>query len=275
MTDLRGPAGDGDHGPFGSDSEDEHVADRWRRGVARRARRIYESAHGNPISDEAKGMRWALDPRVAVALAVILLAVGGVVLWSMRTPSGAEVGTMGGDLPGSGTASPSASPDSEADAWTSDGDVVVHVAGHVARPGLQVLPGGSRVNDAIEAGGGFLADASQDDLNLARVLVDGEQVYVPGLDNPDAPGGESGDSAVEGLGDSEDDRGVGGHKTKINVNRADAQQLEELPGVGPVLAERIEQYRESNGPFIVLDDLQKVSGIGPSLMGKLAEVATV
>lgn len=128
-------------------------------------------------------------------------------------------------------------------------DVVVHVAGRVTEPGLIRLPAGSRVADAIEAAGGAVKPRDLDSVNLARVLVDGEQIQV----------GASVDS------------GDGG----ININSASAAELEELPGVGPVLASRIVEWRTTNGPFTSIDDLGQVSGIGASVLEQLRGVARV
>jgi competence protein ComEA len=130
--------------------------------------------------------------------------------------------------------------------------VVVDVAGAVEAPGLVELVAGARVADALDAAGGASADAVLDDLNLARKVTDGEQIRVPRE-------GEEGGTA-SGL---------------INVNRADATQLEELPGVGPVLAARIIADREANGPFATLDDLARVPGVGDAILGGLEGVATV
>jgi len=128
-------------------------------------------------------------------------------------------------------------------------DVVVHVAGRVKEPGLIRLPAGSRVADAIEAAGGAVKDRDLDSVNLARVLIDGEQIQVG--------------AAAEG--------GDGG----ININSASASELEELPGVGPVLAARIVEWRTANGPFTAVDDLGQVSGIGASVLEQLRGVARV
>jgi competence protein ComEA len=128
-------------------------------------------------------------------------------------------------------------------------DVVVHVAGRVKQPGLIRLPTGSRVADAIEAAGGAVKDRDLDSVNLARMLVDGEQIQVGAA----AEGGDSG----------------------INVNSASAAELEDLPGVGPVLAQRIVEWRTANGPFTSIDDLGQVSGIGASVLGQIREVARV
>lgn len=259
-------------------ADGSEVANRWRRGIARQAASIYEAAHGNPVADSARGVRWSLTPRVAVVLsaAVILL---GLALWvTTRAPAGADLEPGVGAAVNAGEATSFPEPDDgdgdQTSAWgVAGGDsttVTVHVAGYVAQPGLRELPAGARVGDAIDAAGGFLPDANRDDANLARVLVDGEQVYVPLLaSSPD--GGEVGDSEQEAHASDAGDSGPGG----ININRADAAELEELPGVGPVLAGRIEEFRDQNGPFRTLGDLQAVPGIGPAMLEKIRAEARV
>ncbi len=195
------------------------------------ARRAYEAAHGEPVSSAPRGVRWRVEPKAAISLALALALVVALVWWSAR-PFGESA--PGGDPVG--LASVSALP------------LVVDVAGAVASPGVQELPWGARVRDAIGAAGGFLDGAERSSINLARPLVDGEQIYVP----------------VAG----EDRSGP------VNVNAADAGALEALPGIGPVLAERIVADRAANGPFVAIDDLERVSGIGPSLVARLAGLAT-
>jgi competence protein ComEA len=141
------------------------------------------------------------------------------------------------------------------------GEVTVHVRGRVARPGVVTLPAGSRVVDAIEAAGGLRAGASSGELNLARVLVDGEQVAV-GLRAPrEAPGSDAAAS--------------GGAPALIDLNSATATELEALPGIGPVLAQRIVQWRVDNGPFPDIEVLGEVSGIGDALMAQLRPLVRV
>lgn len=138
--------------------------------------------------------------------------------------------------------------------------VVVHVGGAVVSPGVYELPGGSRVQDGVDAAGGFAADADVDSVNCARVLTDGEQVVIARV----SPEGESaaGEAAVvEGSG-------------KVNVNVASVEELDELKGVGPATAEAIVSYREENGPFSSAEDLLEVPGIGESkLEGMRDQVA--
>lgn len=129
--------------------------------------------------------------------------------------------------------------------------VMVDVAGGVKTPGVYELPATSRVMDAITAAGGTLPGTDTSDINLARIIKDGEQVYVePAVTSRPFIQGTAPVRVVK-------------KKTgPININRATAGELDSLPGIGPVLASRIIDYRKANGPFISVDDLQKVSGIG-------------
>ncbi|MGH2696666.1 MAG: helix-hairpin-helix domain-containing protein [Actinomycetota bacterium] len=139
--------------------------------------------------------------------------------------------------------------------------VLVHVAGWVRRPGVYELHEGDRVVDAIQAAGGARRGADLGALNLAAVLVDAQQVLVPktGEAQP-AAGTVPGSEAPQQL---------------VNVNTASPTELEELPGIGPVLAEAIVSYREEHGPFTSVDQLEDVSGIGPVTLGEIRDLVTV
>jgi competence protein ComEA len=134
--------------------------------------------------------------------------------------------------------------------------VVVSVVGSVVRPGLVTLPTGSRVADAVDAAGGLLPDADAGSVNLAAVVTDGQQLVVG------APGGPGADG------------GTGAPGAKLNLNTATAAELDALPGVGPVLAQRIVDHRDQ-GPFTSVDQLDDVPGIGPARAAELAELVTV
>jgi len=126
-------------------------------------------------------------------------------------------------------------------------EVTVDVAGGVKRPGVYAIPAQSRVIDAIKAAGGAKSGADTSDINLARVVKDGEQIYVtPALTNVSQP------NVIA-------PRAVSG---PININRATLAQFDSLPGIGPVIAARIVEYRKVNGSFAAIEDLQKISGIG-------------
>ena len=142
--------------------------------------------------------------------------------------------------------------------------LVVDVQGEVVNPGIYQLPLGARVADAIKSAGGVRKGQSTSSVNLARFLEDGEQVFVAGT-NP-----ETGTGAAVG-GDFPANASMGG---KLNINRASTSELDGLPGVGPVLAKRIVEYRAANGSFTSIDELQKVAGIGPSKFSELRKFVT-
>lgn len=139
--------------------------------------------------------------------------------------------------------------------------LTVHVAGWVAAPGLYELVAGARVADAVAAAGGLLPGADTSGVNLAAVLVDGEQVVIPG------PGPPGGTPVAPGAGGTED--GI------VHLNRATVAELETLPGVGPVLAERIVEYRDQHGPFTAVEDLLDVPGIGEAKLAALRDRVAV
>lgn len=135
-------------------------------------------------------------------------------------------------------------------------EIVVHVAGAVMRPGVYHLPAGSRVADAVASAGGGLGSAALDSLNLARILSDGEQVYVLTCEQVSAGAGPP--IYAAGVTPAP---GVGGDT--VNINQATAAELDSLPGVGPATAQKIVDDRETNGPFSTPEDLMRVPGIGP------------
>ena len=158
---------------------------------------------------------------------------------------------------------------------TTSGSVVVHVTGAVSRPGVVTLPPGSRVTDAINAVGGASTDADTEQLNLARVLTDGEQIWVPRIGEvlPD-PAPQPGGAATPSVGTAPG-KTNGGASGTVNINTASASELEKLPGIGPALAQRIVEYRDSHGPFASVDSLTDVPGIGKAKLEGLREQATV
>ena len=134
-------------------------------------------------------------------------------------------------------------------------DITIDVQGAVARPGVYKLSIGSRVVDAIKAAGGITKAGDPSDLNQARIIADGEQIYVYAKSgtatNRKAP------VKVKPKGSS-----------LVLVNRASAKEFEALDGIGPVLASRIVSYRKANGPFATIEDLLKVPGIGEGTLSK-------
>ena len=132
--------------------------------------------------------------------------------------------------------------------------ILIHVAGKVKRPDVYPLLAGSRVSDAIKAAGGAQKGVDLGDINLARVLVDGEQVYVGYVAKVSSSSSKSSKTRFTGV---------------INVNRATKAEFDSLTGIGPVIASRIINYRNANGPFLALDDLLKVSGIGSKTLERI------
>jgi competence protein ComEA len=150
------------------------------------------------------------------------------------------------------------------------GVVTVHVVGQVKRPGVVELAAGSRVSDAVERAGGASSGADLGGVNLARVVLDGEQIRVPkqgeSLPTQDAAGATPG---TPGGGGGSVSGGL------LNLNTASVAQLEDLPGVGPVLAQRIIDWRTEHGRFTSVDELAEVSGIGEKMFAQLQPKVTV
>jgi competence protein ComEA len=148
--------------------------------------------------------------------------------------------------------------------------VTVHVVGAVRHPGVYDLPDGARATDAIEAAGGLLPDAVPSSVNLAREVADGEQLVVPDEDDVATAPAALPQQTVSGSGG-----GVGGGSGPVDLNTADAALLDTLPGIGPSTAAKIVTDRESNGPFASVEDLGRVSGIGPKKIEQLEGLACV
>jgi len=142
------------------------------------------------------------------------------------------------------------------------GDIVVVVEGAVATPGLVQLPAGSRLQAAVEAAGGFASNADASGLNLAARIGDGEHITIsamPTLATPsDGGNGTPADSA----------------SSLININTSGVSELDQLPGVGPAIAQRIVDYRETNGPFDSVDELAEIDGIYEVMVEELRPLVT-
>ena len=160
--------------------------------------------------------------------------------------------------------------------------LAVHVVGEVASPGLYYMPYSSRIYDAVMAAEPE-EDADLAKLNMAIRVEDGMQIRIPAIGKPSPWGG---DGLILRAGDNQEHVSVSGAGTivsssseseiigKVNINTASAKELETLPGIGPAFSQRIIQYREKHGGFANVDDLMKVSGIGPAKMSNLRELVT-
>ncbi|WP_235529044.1 helix-hairpin-helix domain-containing protein [Phycicoccus sp. Root101] len=240
-------------------------------------------------------------PRAAVAgllIVVVVAAVGfGVrVAWARAAsapevvapaePGSAVVGRAAGatGFASSSTASGGGGPPGTDRAATT---LTVHVVGQVRKPGVITLPAGSRVADAVARAGGAVRGADLAAVNLARLLVDGEQIRIPkpgesalpagaGTGNVGGAGSGSGPGSGPGGGATGGGTGAAGAPgAKVDLNRATAAELEELPGVGPVLAQRILDWRTEHGRFASVDELGEVSGIGEKIFAQLQPKVTV
>jgi len=250
----------------------------------------YAATHGHPSDPRAEqgARRWALTGTTAVVAVVAVLLLGvGVAVLSLRgggveplaplaggqptVPEG-PFGAAGADdeetAPGTATGGSTGGTPRAGGTATgakATGGLLVHVVGEVAEPGLVTVPDGARVADALQAAGGATGKADLTAVNLARAVVDGEQLYVP---KP----GEVPPASTESVG------AAGGQSAgdgTVDINRADAAALEELPGVGPSISQAIVEWRESNGPFASVDELEDVPGIGPATLAEIRETARV
>lgn len=196
--------------------------------------------------------RWAPGPatrrRLPAALTVGIAVSVAVAIWvALTSGSGRELPP---DLPAAHTSSvPDTAP-------SSAGTIVISVVGRIARPGLVTLPDGARVADAVQAAGGPLPGVDLTGLNLARRLTDGEQINVGIPPVPEGPVGS-------------------GLPAKIDLNSASVAELDTLPGVGSVTAQRVVDWRTRHGRFARVDQLREVDGIGPARFAQLKDMVVV
>jgi len=198
----------------------------------------------------------------ALAVLLVLAAVLAVQhFWvgrtqSVRAPEVVRAAVPFGERKGSGEPERDGSAGAPSAAGTAGAEIVVDVSGKVRDPGIHRLPAGSRVVDALRAAGGVRPGTSMDGLNRARFLVDGEQVIVGGPAAP-APG-----SAPAAAGGSAGSAAGAAPAAPVALSTATVDQLDTLPGVGPVLAQHIIDYRTQHGGFRSVDELREVNGIG-------------
>lgn len=153
-------------------------------------------------------------------------------------------------------------------------NIYVDVGGAVASPGVVILPEGSRIFEALEAAGGVLAEGVTRDLNLAALCEDGGKIYVPDETEANLQQQAAGEPYIPvnaSLGRSLGVSSAGTETGKININLADSAALQTLNGIGPSMAQRIIDYRNSNGKYADVNDLTNVSGIGEKTLNKIID----
>ncbi len=211
----------------------------------------------------AAGAATRLDPGplgTRVLWLVAVLAAVAVALWSWASRPEVTVVPDSAPLVSATAAASTPSPSTAGSAGPSGaGVVVVAVVGQVVTPGLVTLPVGSRVADAVSAAGGLLPGTDPATVNAAALLVDGQQIAVG------VPGASPAGAATEGA-------APGG---PLDLNSAGLADLDALPGIGPVLAQRILDHRAQHGPFRSVQELDDVSGIGPALFAEVSPLVTV
>lgn len=268
------------------------------------------AVNGDSEGGETPGLvtRWHFDMPTALILSLTIIVCTVVLMWSAsaspassvdsmdsqsagiftheetRAPAGGQAPVISrghkliesGGLVGDSSKNIDEGGDGKSSDQTQSSDkqraIFVHIAGQVHNPGVVTVHHGARVFEAIEAAGGVTEQADTTSVNLAAQLTDGDYVYipsreevanaVPGLNAPHAPSASSsGNGKRTGA-------GKGGC---VNLNAATAEEIEELPGVGPALSQRIVEYRDEHGPFSTVEDLDSVSGIGIRMVNKIRE----
>ncbi|MDU1223944.1 ComEA family DNA-binding protein [Varibaculum cambriense] len=236
-----------------------------------RAHQLLQEAETRPRSDPSgTRLRWAPSPRIVSAALMAVVIVAVMAGWAQGKTPNSGPSPAAPSFSSAARATPGSAPG-------GTGEVLVDVVGKVKKPGVVRLEASARVQDAIKAAGGALPGTDLSGLNLARRLSDGEQLRV-GIEESSGSGTEAvagadaaGAGAAGTSGQPADEGGAasaGGGK--ISINEASKQQLEQLPGVGESLAQRIVDYRQSQGRFQNLEDLKNVSGIGEKKYAALA-----
>lgn len=226
---------------------------------------------------ERIGMGPWSGPAVRAFLVIVVLAAGvaGYLMWHAQPREAVPVSTLSPPptaiaLPEPG---PSLVPSSASASPMPAADIVVHVAGLVARPGIVRLPPGARVADAVAAAGGVTRRRAADSVNLARPVVDGEQILV--TDPGRAPASSTSAAMPLGPTGSTGSPELPGVPMVVDLNAASEQVLDSLPGVGPVLASRILAWRQEHGAFRSVDELGEVSGIGEAILERLRPLVRI
>lgn len=247
------------------DDPDETRADIARRRLAQLAASFDAELPAAAVADPAPPRRRVEIPHVR-AVATVAVAAGVLLVWWLLAgrPQTSDPVAPLAFAPSASASRPAASSGASA-SQAAPAMLIIDVVGKVRRPGIVTVPKGSRVYEAIDAAGGLRGRVDITSLNMARELGDGEQILV-GLDPVDPSG-----APVMGGAPATGGSGV----AKINLNTATADQLDTLPGVGPVTAQAILSWRDTNGRFGSVDDLLDVKGIGEATLAELRDLVVV
>lgn len=215
-----------------------------------------------------------------LVLVVALLALQGVfggggdfVIESASSDAGQAQTSNTGETASGSAQSTSYASESSSQSGSMD-SVVVYVSGAVVKPGVYSFANGARVKDAVDAAGGFSKKADTSFLNLARTLVDGEQIQVLTRTQATQAAGATGSSTAASA--AAETAASGASATgKININTASAEELKTLNGIGDATAQKIIEYRETSGPFSKTEDIKNVSGIGDKKYEAIADMICV
>lgn len=149
-------------------------------------------------------------------------------------------------------------------------EITIYVTGAVNKPGLVKVPEGARAAEAVNACGGLLPIADSEKINLAQTLKDGQQLKVPEKNRL------NGKADLSKIDQSKSDKSKAGNdEEKVNINTADEKELDTLPGIGPAMAQRIIEYRETEGAFQSIEDIKKIRGIGEAKFAKLKDKISI
>lgn len=263
------------------------------RGAPRRQAQSAEPPWRPTALQRLREARWSLAPSAAAGALLVVAAVVVLLVLSAATSGGASVptptpgvavpartpaGASSSSSVSSASGVPVASP-SPGGAASGGAEVVVDVVGQVARPGLVRLPAGARADDAVRAAGGARPDADLRRVNLARVLVDGEQLVVPApgeaLPSPTSAPAATAATGAAGAAGGAGSAGGRAASGPVDLNSATLADLDALPGVGPVLAQRVLDWRAQHGRFSTVEELGEVPGFGPAALARLTPLLVV
>ncbi len=200
---------------------------------------------------------WLDRNRHLIFTFLLLLAVGGVTVFYWQQPSPTPVELLPAETTATSPSTPLPS--------STPATVRVYVTGAVVNSDVYILPKGGIIKDAILAAGGFTTDADRERINQALELQDQQQIHVPRLGEANPPPIQSGGTVQSGPAQT----------GPLNLNSATQEQLEELPGIGPAMAQRIIEYRERVGKFKTVEEITEVSGIGEATFLKIKDLITV